>query len=395
MVEFVLRALLLCSIGLTVALSSLSAFQPRELYRDQVAVLMYHHVHDTATSSSTITTKLFRDQLAYLQSKGYRFISMQDFKRFLDDSPVPDNAVLVTFDDGYESFYTNVYPILKELNVPATNFIITGTLDDPNSGNVPFMSRDQVRAMAKDSGLIDIECHTHALHDKLNGKALLTSRIPTQNGAEESEEQYDRRIVEDTRACLGNISELFPGQPDSLAYPFGIYNERAVKLAAEGGIRYGFTILPKMATRDADRMRIPRINAGSPYITPEALHNMIMRRVTVVKHPFDHVPLRETVEQVGGYLTEEDGHIVIYYNGEKFVVGSGLNEVTHNGQTIVLSKPMTVSRRRTYVDLADLQHILDIKIDFDANTQTFTATPPPASETDSENIHIAPPASAP
>lgn len=387
MAKIVVRTLLLCVIILTVALSSLSMFTPKELYRDQVAVLMYHHVHDTDTSSSTISTKLFRDQLSYLQSKGYHFISMNEFKQFLDGAQVPENAVLVTFDDGYESFYKFAYPILKEMNVPATNFLITETLNDPQSGNVPFLSREQVQAMAPDKELIDIQCHTNALHDKLNGKALLTNRIPLQNGQEETQEQYDKRIIDDTRACLNSVNAIYPGQADSLAYPFGIYNEEAIKLVTEGGIRYAFTILPKMATRDADHMRIPRINAGSPYITPDALYNMIMRRVTVVKHPQENVPLRETVEQVGGYLTQEEGLVIIYFNGERIVVENGGDKVLREGKLISLDKPMTVSRGRTYVDLEGLQRILGITIYFDDKTQTFTSKAPAASEIDTENMH--------
>lgn len=389
MVKFLLKISLLCFMAMTVAVSSLSAFKPKELYRDQVAVLMYHHVHDQDRSSGTITTKLFREQLTYLRSKGYHFITLNQFKDFMAGSPVPGNAVLVTFDDGYESFYLNAYPILTELNIPAVNFLITGTLDDPKSGNVPFMNRTQASAMYKDRGQIDLECHTDALHDKADGKALLAHRL-VKDGKEESEEEYRKRIVGDTRLCLKRVGEVFPGNGDSLAYPFGIYNEDAAEAVQEGGIRYAFTILPKMATRDSDPMRIPRINAGSPYIRPEALHNMIMRRVSAVKHPHDTVPLRETIEQIGGELhkDKDDGGLYIRYNGAGYRISEDQSYVTDAaGKEIRLKKPIRIIGSRSYIGLNDLQTILNVPIYFDSGTKTYTTEPPKRTDVDTESFN--------
>jgi poly-beta-1,6-N-acetyl-D-glucosamine N-deacetylase len=392
MAKFLLKVSLLCFMVMTVAISSLSAFKPKELYRDQVAVLMYHHVHDQDKSSGTITTKLFREQLAYLRSKGYHFISLNQFKDFMAGSPVPGNAVLVTFDDGYESFYLNAYPILSEMNIPAVNFIITGTLDDPKSGNVPFMNRAQASAMYKSQGLIDLECHTDALHDKADGKALLAHRL-VKNGQEETPEAYKSRIVGDTKACLKRVGEVFPGNGDALAYPFGIYNEEAAEAVTEGGIRYAFTIMPKMATRGSDPMRIPRINAGSPFIRPEALHNMIMRRVSAVKHPHDTVPLRETVEQIGGELhkSKEDGGHYIRYNGADFRISDDKTFVTDaSGAVIHLKQPLKIMGNRSYISINDLQAILNVPIFLDSHTNTYTTKPPKRTDVDTEGLKLPP-----
>lgn len=99
--------LLLAIIGISLIFSPLLAKRSEGIYyQDQVAVLMYHHIHDKDQSSSTITTKLFQDQMQMLTDKGYHFISLPEFRNFMQGSTVPDNAVLITFDDGYQSFYT-------------------------------------------------------------------------------------------------------------------------------------------------------------------------------------------------------------------------------------------------------------------------------------------------
>jgi len=279
MMRFALITLILLLLGTSLALPSVGLSRSGVWYRGQVAVLMYHHVHDEAKSSSTVTTKLFSDQLSYLRDKGYQFITLEEFRRFLAGSRVPDNAVLVTFDDGYESFYQYAYPVLRQLRIPAVNFVITHTLDDPGADAIPYLSREQIREMTQQSKGIDVQCHTHALHAKTeSGQALLTTPLAT-DGGKESPAEYERRIASDMSACLYNLQELSPRAVDALAYPFGIFNDAAKNIVRRSGIKYAFTITPGMTTPDTDPLQIPRINAGSPWISPEALHRSIIRQV--------------------------------------------------------------------------------------------------------------------
>jgi poly-beta-1,6-N-acetyl-D-glucosamine N-deacetylase len=273
--------LIITIIGLSLLMTPLSASERVVTYQNQVAVLMYHHVHDTDKSSGTVTTKLFRDQLQYLRDKGYHFISLNDFRQFMNGASVPNNAVLVTFDDGYQSFYTNAYPVLKSMQIPAVNFIITNALANPLSTYIPSMSKEQISAMTHESPFIDAQCHTDSLHNKLpSGKAAIVGRMD-----QETEEAYKQRVIQDTTACREKLIPLYDGPIDSLAYPYGISSKLATQLISQAGIKYAFTITPEMATRSNDPLLIPRINAGSPGITPEVLLHTIQRRiVSMPKH---------------------------------------------------------------------------------------------------------------
>jgi peptidoglycan/xylan/chitin deacetylase (PgdA/CDA1 family) len=276
--------LLLAALGIGALSPALQAAAGKDLYTEQVAVLMYHHLDETAKSSSTITPELFRAQLETLKRKQVHFITLEQFEKFMDGSgTVPSNAALVTFDDGYESFYTKAYPILRELNVPAVSFVITGDLEHPQETYIPSMSREQIRTMLSESpGLIAVGCHTDAMHDKLpSGDAMLTGR-KQEGGVMESDDAYRQRVLADTRACLGKLNELSPVKVDTMAYPFGITTPLASKLVGEAGVRYAFTITPSMATRDTDLMHIPRINGGSPNVTPDGLFKTILHRIVRV-----------------------------------------------------------------------------------------------------------------
>ncbi|MEC0211388.1 polysaccharide deacetylase family protein [Paenibacillus ehimensis] len=252
-------------------------------YQDQVAVLMYHHVHETDGGGITITPQLFREQINHLRNLGYHFIHLHQFKHYLSGSHIPPNAVLLTFDDGYESVYENVYPYIKQHHIPIVNFIMTETL--PQAAHLPpTMTVQQLSIMNKETDLVENQSHTDGLHHKTNnddpaGDAYFTSKLPTSNGTIETDEQYHTRIVEDAKRSRQQLHPVNQHAVDVVAYPFGIYTDTAIQYYQEGGFNYGFTIVEEMATRQADPMKIPRINAGSPWITPGDLHAIIQSKI--------------------------------------------------------------------------------------------------------------------
>ncbi|OXM84512.1 polysaccharide deacetylase [Paenibacillus rigui] len=252
---------------------------PITLYTDKVTVLAYHHIDDSADGMVTIPTRLFHSQLTDLVQRGYHFITLTQFKQFLAGGTVPPNAILVTFDDGYKSFYTNAYPILKAMNIPAVNFVITKDLEHPEQSRIPSLSRDEIRQMTREHAGIDVQCHTDSLHDTApNGGALFTTRL--NNGSvEETEQAFRQRIIEDTERCRAKLGQLYERPIDSFAYPFGIYDTQSAELLREAGIAYAFTTYSEIASRQADPLQIPRINAGSPFIKSNSLNNLIIKRL--------------------------------------------------------------------------------------------------------------------
>lgn len=281
MAKPVASAMLLFLIGMTVLLPGLSAPVEKRLYADQVAVLMYHHVHDEDTSSSTISPRLFENQLLYLREQGFSFLSLEQFERFMQGADVPDNAVFVTFDDGYESFYTHAYPILARHGIPATNFIITDKLADPQAYAPPFLSAGQIRAMTSaHPGMISAQCHTNGMHNDPE-TPYMTNRLVI-DGVRETEELYRSRIIADTEACIQGMTPLGPEKINAMAYPYGVFDKVSSRLVQTAGIEYAFTIVPEMATRSVNPLSIPRINAGNPGISPEALVETIKRRIRLV-----------------------------------------------------------------------------------------------------------------
>ncbi|MGG1554201.1 polysaccharide deacetylase family protein [Paenibacillus ferrarius] len=370
----ILISVLVGLIGLTLLLTPLQAEKSEDVYyQDQVAVLMYHHVHDTDTSSSTITRALLQNQLQTLLSRGFHFITLDEFRQYMNGASVPSNAVLVTFDDGYQSFYTAAYPILTSLRVPAVNFVITTDLADPLASYIPSMSKEQISEMTHNTNFIDVGCHTDNMHHKLdNGEAALVGK-----NAGETEASYEGRVLADAQACVGKLTPLTDRPLDAMAYPYGITSPAATAQVAKAGIRYAFTISPEMATRSADHLLIPRINAGSPNITPELLVRSIQRRV--VAQP-GHSPLRvdaaSAAAQIGGTAAVEGGALQLRLGDTAFTLEVNARTATRGDARVKLQEPVLRSHGQITIALDDLQALIGRPLVYNAATGTIAERVP-------------------
>ena len=139
---------------------------------DRFLVLAYHDVEDDAADQRylSVRTSALNEQIAWLLHNGYHAISVQDI---LDAhyglKSLPPKAFLLSFDDGYSSFYTRVWPLLKAWNVPALWAPVGSWVDTPagqpvNFGGLMtprerFATWEMVRELSR-SPLVEIGAHT-------------------------------------------------------------------------------------------------------------------------------------------------------------------------------------------------------------------------------------------
>jgi peptidoglycan/xylan/chitin deacetylase (PgdA/CDA1 family) len=182
--------------------------------RVRIPILMYHSirkagVQDTHPYYETETSVLmFQEQMAFLHENGFSVISLSEAVRLLDAGARPsDNRVVITFDDGFEDFYTDALPILNRYRFTATVFLPTAFISCTpiEFKNKACLTWAQVRE-AHRAG-IGFGSHT-VTHPQL--KEVSTYEL-------EYEIRYSKETIEDQ---LGD-------RVDSFSYPYAFPEEDA------------------------------------------------------------------------------------------------------------------------------------------------------------------------
>lgn len=227
-------------------------------YSDKVAVLMYHDISHAQVlkankkeAESSIKLDLFKQQMKLLKDDGFHVISIDQYADFIENNgTVPDNAVLLTFDDGYESFYTEAFPVLKQYHYPAVNFVIVSgaeQADKPNQKGRPKMTWEQMREMQK-SGM-SFYNHTYDSHkygvmraDGLMKPVLTRHQYLKKEQRVETDEEYHTRVKTDLEKAEKRLKEELGNTKGIIAFPYGAYNAEVLEIIKEAGISLSFTV---------------------------------------------------------------------------------------------------------------------------------------------------------
>lgn len=241
-------------------------------YKDQVIVLTYHHIDEQSKQPLAITPKQFSEHMAYLYEHDFHPITLSEFLRFVDTGSMPtENAVLITFDDGYESFYSQAFPVLKEYNFPSVNFVITGRLRDTTERKrenmTPPLTFTEIEEMRR-SGLVEVASHTYSLHEQAvqnewGEPGPDTAPVYMEDLKRvENEKEYRDRLYVDFMMSRVALSDLVHQQIDTISFPFGYATETIVEIAKQAGFKYAFSTEHGVVREGTDPYRIPRYDVG-------------------------------------------------------------------------------------------------------------------------------------
>lgn len=205
-------------------------------------VLFYHHIQteDAAVAdkqtSLTVYTDIFRGQMQYLKDKGYNVITIGDLVSFFDNgTPIPGKSVILTFDDGYQDFYTDAYPILQSLGFRSTMFTITGLVNNPD-----YLTWDEINSM---NGPVTFANHTWS-HKSLPAASV-------------SDQQNEISLANT------QLSDRGLNNPKAFAYPNGGYTVAAENYLRSLGYGAAFGTIPGSIECKKQRFDLPRLRIGN------------------------------------------------------------------------------------------------------------------------------------
>ena len=253
----------------------LSLFSSFAFAQDRYGVLAYHSVVDESAAENqkqyfpqTISAKTLIKHFNWLKENGYNVISWQ---QVIDaengKGTLPDNAVLLSFDDGYETMYNVVFPLLKAYNYPAVFAPVTGWLDTPANQKIAYADKmldrsvfatwSQVKEMEQ-SGLVEVASHTHNLHNGINanpsGGQLPAVIAPEyKNGKYETEDAYKNRLKSDFAHTVQTLVNHIGKKPRVMVWPYGQFNDVAVQIARQAGMPHYFSLGEKIVNKVGDK----------------------------------------------------------------------------------------------------------------------------------------------
>ncbi len=245
----------------------------------ELTILSYHEIADHESALVpfyTVTPTNFIRQMDWLKNNGYHFVSMDDLladragKRNL-----PDKAVLITFDDGYQSVYTYAFPVLKMFHAPAVIALVGAWLNAPETSRVNFdgkevarselLSHDELHEMVK-SGLIEIASHTYDLHrgalsnPQGNREPAATARLWSATDHHyEDEASYEHRVTADLEKNNEFLKRYTGKTPRIIVWPYGRYNIELRRQAEKLGMPIGLTLDDGPNTPDTPLWGLRRI----------------------------------------------------------------------------------------------------------------------------------------
>ncbi|WP_134703705.1 polysaccharide deacetylase family protein [Ammoniphilus sp. YIM 78166] len=232
----------------------------RVWYRDQVLILNYHHIAEDFDSPHTIKPNEFREHIEFLKNHHFHPLKLEEFHEFLDTGLLnQENAVLLTFDDGYESAYSKAFPVLEEYQFPATVFVIYENLRDTverkREGKISPLSFVQLEQM-KRSGLISFQSHTYGLH------FVEDDRPATSPEVKQGDQAYRSKVFVDFMMGRKALEDLVREPVLAISYPYGYYNDRMIKVSKQAGYQLGFAGGRGLVNAKTNPFKIPKNNMG-------------------------------------------------------------------------------------------------------------------------------------
>ncbi len=205
-----------------------------------VPSIMYHDVvgYRKQVWFDTTTAEL-RQHFEMIKEAGVTPISIDDlYNHLASGDPLPDKAILLTFDDAYLGQYEQAYPLLKEYNYPAAFFVQTGFVGVKTSKD--HFTWEQMREMEQE-GLVTIAAHT--INHPPDLRELDPDRL--QRELEESKQKLE--------AELGREVPYF-------AYPTGYRDERVMEAVEAAGYRMAFTMDKGFTGQSSNLLEVKRFN---------------------------------------------------------------------------------------------------------------------------------------
>lgn len=217
--------------------STLEVLYNKPTFTNRIFVLGYHNIGENGETWE-VSPKTFEKHLQYLWENDYYFCTPMELLWFQrKERSLPEKTVLITFDDGCKGVYTYALPLLQKYKAKATLFIVNSYLNTDD-----YLSLEELDSIM-DSTLFTLGSHSYDLHgwvdySMIPGGGLVPKLFHLH---EESWDEYLHRVTTDLKKSRNELYKRYQQPILFFAYPFGEYNQQAIKRLKECGFIGAFT----------------------------------------------------------------------------------------------------------------------------------------------------------
>jgi peptidoglycan/xylan/chitin deacetylase (PgdA/CDA1 family) len=214
---------------------------PFELNKSAVvSILGYHDFRERGGSPMIIAANKFREQMKAIKDSGIPVISLSDVLAWRKGQKnIPEEAIVITMDDGWEGVHTHAYPVLKEYGFPFTIYLYKKYV---NIGG-RSLSWEQIREMMRNG----CEIGSHSVsHESLR---------PKKSRSEVDQQLWLLGELKDSKEFLEKSLGI---SCTSFAYPFGIFDDSTTDTALQVGYETLVTVNNQKVTWDTPLGKLGR-----------------------------------------------------------------------------------------------------------------------------------------
>lgn len=224
------------------ALQSTRLTAQRKRQDKVVPAFVYHRFGDDRYPSTNISKANFEAHLIYLKKQGYQAVTLSEAFTYLTERSTIEKMVCLTVDDGFNSFYENAFPLLKQYGFKATVFVNTASVSSPD-----YMGWDKLREI-QNAG-IEIGNHSNQHEYFLN----------------DSSESRLEFFASDLLEAQNLIEQHLGKRPEVYAYPYGEFDEQLKEVVAQAGIKAAAAQSSGVMHKASDFYELPRFPMSDRY----------------------------------------------------------------------------------------------------------------------------------
>jgi len=209
----------------------------------KIPIIMYHYVEyvqdigDVIRKRLSINPYVFERQLQTIKANNMQTYFVKDIPDILDGKiDYSSNSAVLTFDDGYEDFYTVAFPLLIKYQIKSTVYIVNDFI-----GRKGFLNEDQIRELIN-SDLVEIGSHTldHFYLKDAQEKIAL------------------RQIIE----SKSELEKTFGIEVKTFAYPYGAFDEKTLEMVKAATFSAAVSVIPGTFQSKDNLFYLSRLRAG-------------------------------------------------------------------------------------------------------------------------------------